>query len=401
MFLVDRLIFVGAILLLVGILSSKLSTRVGLPVLVLFILVGMLAGEEGIGRIEFDNYPLAHGIGTWALAVILFDGGLRTPIPSIRLAWRPAFLLATAGVVLTAAMTGWAASLMLGLPLLYGLLLGSIVSSTDAAAVFSILRSGGLHLRRRLNSTLEIESGSNDPMAVLLTLSLIQLILGTQQSNAGIAVFFVQQLGLGAVVGFAVGKFSTAVINRIQLGAAGLYPVLAAVCGLLAYGAAAIIGGNGFLSVYVAGIVLGNSRIVFQRGTLLLHDGFAWIAQMVMFIMLGLLSTPTSLVAVAPDGLLVAAVLIFIARPIMVLATMFPFGFRRAELLFLAWAGLKGAVPIILATYPLMFGVPEATLLFNVVFFVVIVSAIAQGWSLRLAADRLGVQGPADRKSVV
>lgn len=394
MFLVDRLILGGAILLLVGILSSKLSTRVGLPVLVLFIVVGMLAGEDGIGRIEFDNYAVAHGIGTWALAVILFDGGLRTPISSIRLAWKPAFLLATAGVALTAAVTGWAASWMLGLPILYGLLLGSIVSSTDAAAVFSILRSGGLHLRRRLNSTLEIESGSNDPMAVLLTLGLIQLILGTEQSNAGIAAFFFQQLGVGAVVGLAIGKLSTALINRIQLGAAGLYPVLAAVCGLLAYGAAAIIGGSGFLSVYVAGIVLGNSRIVFQRGTLLLHDGFAWIAQMVMFIMLGLLSTPSDLITVAPSGFLLAAVLIFVARPAMVLVTMVPFRFRIGELVFLAWAGLKGAVPIILATFPLMFGIPEATVLFNLVFFVVIVSTVAQGWSLRLVADRLGVQGP-------
>lgn len=394
MFLVDRLILGGAILLLVGILSSKLSTRVGLPVLVLFILVGMLAGEDGIGRIEFDNYAVAHGIGTWALAVILFDGGLRTPIPSIRLAWKPAFVLATAGVALTAAVTGWAASWMLGLPILYGLLLGSIVSSTDAAAVFSILRSGGLHLKRRLNSTLEIESGSNDPMAVLLTLALIQVILGTERTNAGIALFFLQQLGVGAVVGIAIGKLSTALINRIQLGAAGLYPVLAAVCGLLAYGAAAIIGGNGFLSVYVAGIVLGNSRIVFQRGTLLLHDGFAWIAQMVMFIMLGLLSTPSDLITVAPSGFLLAAVLIFVARPAMVLVTMLPFRFRVGELAFLAWAGLKGAVPIILATFPLMFGIPEATTLFNLVFFVVIVSTIAQGWSLRLVADRLGVQGP-------
>lgn len=394
MFLVDRIILVGAILLLVGILSSKLSTRVGLPVLVLFIAVGMLAGEDGIGRIEFDNYPLAHGIGTWALAVILFDGGLRTPMPSIRLAWRPAFFLATAGVALTAAVTGWAASWMLGLPILHGLLLGSIVSSTDAAAVFSILRSGGMHLRRRLNSTLEIESGSNDPMAVLLTVVLIHAILGADRSNVGIAVFLVQQLGLGAVVGLLIGKVSTALINRIQLGAAGLYPVLAAVCGMLAYGAAAIIGGSGFLSVYVAGIVLGNSRIVFQRGTLLLHDGFAWIAQMVMFIMLGLLSTPSDLVTVAPDGLLLAAVLIFVARPAMVLVTMVPFGFRIGELVFLAWAGLKGAVPIILATFPLMFGIPEAALLFNLVFFVVIVSTVTQGWTLRFVAERLGVQGP-------
>jgi potassium/hydrogen antiporter len=391
---VDQYLLVGAVLLLVGIVSSKLSTRVGVPVLVLFLAIGMLAGEDGIGGIEFDNYSLAHGIGTLALAIILFDGGLRTPMAAIRLAWKPASVLATAGVALTAAITGGAASLILGLPILYGLLLGSIAGSTDAAAVFSILRSRGLHLRRRLEATLEIESGSNDPMAILMTIALIQIILAGEASGWGLALFFVRQMGVGAVVGILVGRAAALLINRIELDAAGLYPVLAAVGGVLAYASAASLGGSGFLSVYVAGIVVGNARTIFQRGTFLFHDGFAWIAQMVMFIMLGLLSTPSQLVRFAPEGLLIAVVLTVVARPVAVLALLLPFRFRPAELAFLSWAGLKGAVPIILATYPFIFAVPQAETIFNVVFFVVLVSAVTQGWTLRFVAQRLGVQGP-------
>lgn len=395
MFTIDRLILVAALLLLLGIVSSKLSSRFGLPVLVLFLAVGMLAGEDGIGRISFDDHRLAHGIGTLALAVILFDGGLRTPMGSVRVAWPPALVLATLGVALTGALTGAAAVQLLRLPWLDGLLLGAIVASTDAAAVFSILRTGGLQLRRRLASTLEIESGSNDPMAVLLSLFLIQLILGEPTDLWGLGAFLVRQLGLGALVGLAVGRGAALLINRIRLDAAGLYPVLAAVCGLLSYGAAAVPGGNGFLSVYVAGIVLGNTRLVFQRSTLLLHDGLAWMSQMVMFILLGLLVTPSELLTVAPQGLLLAAVVTLVARPVMVLLTLVWFRFPLRELAFLSWAGLKGAVPIILATYPLMFGVPDARLLFNLVFFVVLVSAVTQGWTLRPVADWLGVQGVA------
>lgn len=394
MFLIDNLILSGAVLLLVGILSSKFSARLGLPVLVLFLAVGMLAGEEGIGGIEFEDFGVAHAIGTLALAVILFDGGLRTPLRSLRGAWKPALVLSSVGVVLTAAITGIAATWILGLSLLEGLLLGAIVGSTDAAAVFSILRSRGLHLRRRLAATLEVESGSNDPMAVLLTIALIELLTGQAEVGLGLAVFLFLQVGLGSVIGYGVGRAGSAIINRIELDAAGLYPVLTAVIGLVAFGLSASLGGSGFLSVYIAGIVLGNSRLVFQRGTLVLHDGFAWISQMVMFIMLGLLSFPSQLVAVAPQGLLIAAVLILVARPLMILLTMLPFRFRPRELVFLSWAGLKGAVPIILATYPLIFGVTEGVLLFNLVFFVVLVSAVSQGWSLRYVADFLGVQGP-------
>jgi cell volume regulation protein A len=239
-----------------------------------------------------------------------------------------------------------------------------------------------------------MESGSNDPMAVLMTLFLVGVILGEPSGPAELALFLASQLVVGGLVGLAVGRGSALLINGINLEAAGLYPVLAAVCGLAAYGVAAVLGGNGFLAVYVAGVVLGNTRILFQRSTLLLHDGLAWIAQMVMFILLGLLVTPSDLVAVAPGGLLLATALMLVARPLMVFGTLVWFRFPVRELAFLSWAGLKGAVPIVRATYPLMFGVPGAQVLFNVVFFVVLVSAVTQGWSLRPVAEWLGVQAP-------
>jgi cell volume regulation protein A len=237
-----------------------------------------------------------------------------------------------------------------------------------------------------------MESGSNDPMAVLLSVFLIQLILGGPADAGGFAGFLVRQLALGTLIGLAAGRGAALLTNRIRLEAAGLYPVLAAVCGLLSYGVAAVSGGNGFLSVYIAGIVLGNSRLAFKRGTLLLHDGLAWISQMVMFILLGLLVTPSELFTIAPQGMLLAVVVTLVARPAMILLTLAWFRFPLREMAFLSWAGLKGAVPIILATYPLMFGVPDARLLFNLVFFVVLVSAVTQGWTLRPLAVRLGVQ---------
>lgn len=394
MFIVDRLILIGAVLLLFGIVSSKFSARLGLPTLVLFIAVGMLAGSEGLGGIAFENYALAHGVGTIALAVILFDGGLRTSVDSFRLAWKPSLALATFGVLLTAAITGWASTVILGLSPLEGLLLGSIVGSTDAAAVFSILRSQGLRLRERVSATLEVESGSNDPMAVFLTVGLIGIITGEMEWGPGLAGFLLRQFGVGAVAGLAVGVMAATLINRINLASAGLYPLLTGALGLLSYGLAASLGGSGFLSVYLTGIVLGNTRLVFQRGTYLFHDAVAWVCQIAMFVVLGLLSFPSRLVDVAWQGLAIAFVLIFIARPVSVALTLLPFRFAPREIAFLSWVGLKGAVPIVLATYPLLLGVPDSLVLFNVVFFVVLVSALTQGWSLPFVARRLGLELP-------
>jgi potassium/hydrogen antiporter len=285
-----------------------------------------------------------------------------------------------------------AAAYILGLPLMSGLLLGSIVASTDAAAVFSVLRSQGLLLRTRLAATLEVESGSNDPMAIFLTVGLVEVMTGRLELGWDMATLFVQQMGLGALLGLGTGWATVRMINRINLGAAGLYPVLAGACGLVAFGLAAVLGGSGFLAIYLAGIVVGNSRIVFQRGTFLFMDGLAWMGQIVMFVVLGLLSTPSELLGVAGPGLLVSAVLIFVARPLAVVPLLWPFGFSWREQVLIAWVGLKGAVPIILATFPLMFAVPDGALLFNVVFFAVLVSAVLQGWTLPTFASRLRLQ---------
>ena len=396
MFAVDGVILMAAILLLIGVTSSKFSSRVGVPVLILFLGLGMLAGSEGIGGIAFEDYRLAHAVGTLALAFILFDGGLSTSLASVRLAWRPALSLATLGVLVTAVATGVVAAWLLDLPLLEGMLLGSIVGSTDAAAVFAVLRGRGLQLSRRVSATLEVESASNDPMAVFLTVGLLEVLMGGLEPGLPMLGFFALQMGVGAAVGLAVGWGAARLVNRINLDAAGLYPLLVAACGLFAFGLAASLGGSGFLAVYLAGIVLGNSRIVFHRGILLFHDGTAWLSQIGMFVVLGLVSFPSRLVEAARPGLLVAVVLLLVARPLAVALSLLPFRFRAAELAFISWAGLRGAVPIVLATYPLLRGLPNAGLLFDVVFFAVVVSVLTQGLTLPWAARKLGLEVPSE-----
>ena len=386
----------AGVLLLIGIASSKFSARLGMPVLVLFLAVGMLAGSEGIGRIPFENYPMASSLSSAALALILFDGGLRTSITCVRQVWRQALALSTVGVLLTSLITGLAAAWILQMSLLQGLLLGSIVGSTDAAAVFSVLRTGGLRLPERLTATLEVESGSNDPMAIFLTIGLIGLINGEAGSAAELLLLFVTQFGVGTLVGVGVGRLAGLAVNRINLDYAGLYPLLALAFGLLAFGLAAVLGGSGFLAVYLAGIVLGSSPIVWRSGIFLFHDAAAWLGQIALFVMLGLLSFPSRLAAVAGEGLLIALVLILVARPLAVLIAASPFRYTVRELILLSWVGLKGAVPITLATFPLMAGVPGSQLIFNAVFFVVLISAVSQGWSLPAVARRLRLGRPAD-----
>ena len=389
-------VLLAGVLLLLGIASSKFSARLGVPVLVLFLAVGMVAGSEGLGRIPFENYDLANSVGSVALALILFDGGLRTSLASVQRVWKPALALSTIGVLLTSLVTGLAAAWVLKLPLLQGLLVGSIVGSTDAAAVFAVLRTSGLKLPDRLTSTLEVESGSNDPMAIFLTLGLIGVITGGADTAQALTLLFVAQFGVGTLAGLGVGRLATAAINRINLDYPGLYPLLALSFGLVAFGLAAVLGGSGFLAVYIAGIVIGSSSIVFRRGIFSFHDATAWLGQIVLFVMLGLLSFPSRLWAVAWEGLWIALVLILVARPLAVWMSAWPFQFRRRELTFLSWVGLKGAVPITLATFPLMAGVPQSPLIFNAVFFVVLVSAITQGWSLPLVARWLHIGRPAD-----
>lgn len=395
MFLIDHIILVAAVLILLGIMSSKLSARLGLPVLVLFLMVGMLAGEDGPGGIFFDNADAAHSLGTLALAIILFDGGLQTPLKSIKEVWKPASALATFGVLITGIVTGYSAAYILDLPVLQGMLLGAIVGSTDAAAVFSLLRNAGIHLNKKLKATLEIESASNDPMAIFLTVGLLEVLVNDMEPGTGLLLMFVSQMGLGAVIGLAVGWLSVQLINRIQLVSAGLYPVLVAACGMLSFGITANVGGSGFLAVFMTGVVIGNSRFVFQRSTFLFHDGLAWLSQITMFVVLGLLITPTSLLDVWFEGLLIALVLIFIARPLAVIPILAVFGFNLREITLVSWVGLRGSVPIILAIFPLLFGLSSASLIFNVVFFVVLISATLQGSSLAWMARKLKLTLPA------
>ncbi|UBX49149.1 potassium/proton antiporter [Providencia alcalifaciens] len=391
---IEQLILLSSILILLGIFSSKLSARLGLPMLVMFLFIGMLAGEDGLGKITFDNVNVSYAVGSLALALILFDGGLQTSVKSIKLVWKPAFTLATVGVLITAGITGLAAAYILGIPLLEGLLLGAIVGSTDAAAVFSLLRNAGIYLNERLQATLEIESATNDPMAIFLTVGLLQLLMNPQASGSELALLFVSQMGIGAAVGIGVGWISIKIINKIKLLAAGLYPVLVAACGLFSFGVASNLDGSGFLSIFVTGVVIGNHSFVFQRNTFLFHDGLAWLSQIIMFVMLGLLVNPSSLIEVWQEGLLIALVLTFIARPLAVVPVLKLFRFTRNEIALISWVGLRGSVPIILAIFPFIFGLPGANLIFDVVFFVVLISATLQGSTLPYFARKLNLMQP-------
>lgn len=391
MFVVDQILLLAAVLILLGVVSSKASARLGLPVLVLFLFVGMLAGERGIGGIAFDNPGAAHALGTLALALILYDGGLQTPVSSIRAVWKPAATLATLGVLVTAAVTGVAAAWILGWSLLGGLLIGAIVGSTDAAAVFAQLRNAGIHIRKRLKSVLEVESASNDPMAIFLTIGLLEVMVNDMPLGLGLLQLFAMQMGVGAAVGLGIGWGAVAVLKRIRLQASGMYPVLVTACGLLAFGLAANLGGSGFLAIFIAGVVVGNSQFAFQRSVFLFHDGMAWLAQITMFVVLGLLIDPMALLEVWKEGLMIALVLMFIARPLAVIPFLAPFGFSKREIALVSWVGLRGSVPIVLAIFPLIFGLPGAPVIFNVVFFVVLISAIVQGSTLAAAARRLGL----------
>lgn len=390
----DQVLLGAAILLLAGVISSKAAGRLGVPALLLFILVGMLAGSEGVGGIYFDDWSLAQYIGITALALILFSGGLDTEWKRVRPVIRQGLLLSTVGVFFTALLVGGAAMLMLGVSLLEGLLLGAIVSSTDAAAVFSVLRSRNTNLKGDLEPLLELESGSNDPMAVFLTLGLTGLLVGSGASIAGLIPMFVLQMGLGAVLGYGMGRGIVAVINRLRLEYEGLYPVLTLSMALLTYGATQFFGGNGFLAVYMAGLVLGRHSFIHKNSLLRFHDGLAWLMQIAMFVALGLLVFPSQLPGVALAGLAIAIFLIFVARPVGVFLSL-PFsGLSFRDKTMVSWVGLRGAVPIILATFPLAAGVPRADTLFNLVFFIVITSALFQGASIPWIARWLGLDAP-------
>lgn len=387
-------ILAGAALLLVSIVASDISSRIGAPLLLVFLVLGMLAGEDGPGGIRFDDFEISWVVGTLALAVIIFDGGLRTRRETFRVALGPAVALATAGVVITAALVSVFAVWALGVRWLEGLLLGAIVGSTDAAAVFALLRTQGAALKERVASTLEIESGSNDPMAVFLTVAVLELLAaGRSQFDVSVLASFAVQFGLGTALGLAGGAALVWLINRLTL-ATGLYPLLAAAGGVLTFALAQRLGGSGFLAIYLAGLVLGNARLRSAQVVLRVHDGLAWLSQIVMFLILGLLVTPSQLVHIVPQALLVAAGLMLLARPAAVAVTLAPFRFPWREQIYIGWVGLRGAVPIVLALFPMMYGLENARLYFNVTFFVVLVSLLAQGWTIAPAARWLGLEVP-------
>ncbi|WP_163575724.1 potassium/proton antiporter [Halomonas faecis] len=391
---INTLFLLSGFLIALSVVASRLSSMVGLPLLLIFLALGMLAGEEGVLGIQFDDYSLAFLIGHLALAMILLDGGLRTRLKTFRVGFRPALSLATLGVFVTSALVGVIAMWVFDLTIVQGLLVGAIVGSTDAAAVFSMLSGRGVHLNERVSATLEIESGTNDPMAIFLTLLLVELLVGDLGGVPETLMFLVSQFGLAMVIGLGGGWLSARLIRWLDL-APGLYSLLALALGFAVFGLTGFLGGSGFLAIYLTGLMIGNQPGRHLNFILPVHDGLAWLSQIGLFLILGLLVSPSELLNYALPATLVAMALILVARPVAVLVSVKPFfKFRWRELFFIAWVGLRGAVPIVLAIFPVIGGVDNASLYFNVAFAVVLLSLLIQGGSLPLMARWMKVEIP-------
>ncbi|MBV9045223.1 MAG: potassium/proton antiporter [Alphaproteobacteria bacterium] len=386
----NAVLLLGSALIIAGILSSLIATRFGAPMLLVFLGVGMLAGEDGPGGLKFSDYHLANLIGSLALSVILFDGGLRTRLAAFRGLFAPALVLATVGVLVTAALTGVAAHYLLNLDVAQSFLLGAVVASTDAAAVFFLLRTGGVQLRRRSGAILELESGTNDPVAVFLTMATIAFMAAPGGMGAlDVASLLIQEAVLGAIAGLGGGFLLVWVLNQANL-PSGLHPLLAISGAVLIFASTGVAHGSGFFAAYIAGLVVGNRPVRAYAGILSLNDAVTWLAQIVMFLVLGLLATPHRLLGIALPALGISLFLIFVARPIAAWASLQLFGFDWREKTFVSWVGLRGAVSIFLAAIPTLAGLPKASLYFDTAFFVVLVSLILQGWTTKWVAGRLG-----------
>lgn len=400
-FTAENILLLGAVLIFASILVSKMGYRFGLPSLLLFLIVGMIFGTDGLG-LQFDGVHQAQFIGMMALSIILFSGGMDTKISEIRPIMLPGILLSTVGVLLTTALTGafiffishWS-GLDIYMSLTVSLLLAATMSSTDSASVFNILRSQKMNLKQNLRPLLELESGSNDPMAYMLTIVLISIASTASASVGGIAIDFVIQIVLGALAGFALGKFAVWVFNKIDLSNSSLYPILLLSIVFFTFTITDLLKGNGYLAVYIAGIVVGNAKIVNRRETQTFFNGLTWLVQIVMFLTLGLLVNPHELIGVAPVALLIGLFMMLVARPISVFACLLPFkGLSNKSRIFTSWVGLRGAVPIIFATYPVVAGIDGSDQIFNIVFFITLVSLIFQGSTISWFAKRLKLDLP-------
>ncbi|SIS45185.1 potassium/proton antiporter [Salimicrobium flavidum] len=386
-------LLLSAFLLFSGVIVAKFSSRWGIPSLILFIMVGMLIGSDGLGFVYFDDARTAQIIGVFALVIILFEGGLHAKWATVKSVAVPSLSLATFGVLITSVLIGFSAYYLFNFSLLEGMLLGAIVGSTDAAAVFAALKER--NIKAKMGATLEAESGTNDPMAVFLTLSLIELLVAEQGSIWSMIPTFFLQMGLGLVLGLILGKTASISINNIRLDSSALYPILSVAFALVTYSITAFVGGSGFLAVYVAALVIGNSELTYRYSIFQFNEGFAWMAQILMFIILGLLVFPGQLFTpeIMGNGFLLAFLLILIARPAAVFLSLIKMNYTIKEKIFISWAGLRGAVPIVLATFPIVEGLDASRLMFNIVFFIVLTSALVQGSTISYVAAKLNLVG--------
>ncbi len=391
----ENILLIGSILLLLSILGGNASYRYGVPTLVLFLAIGMLAGSDGPGGIYFDNPKTAQFIGIVSLNFILFSGGLDTDWKSTKPILWQGISLSTVGVFVTALLLGFFVWVITDFTIFEGLLLGAIVSSTDAAAVFSMLRSKSLALKGKLRPTLELESGSNDPMAFILTIIFLGLVTNPDTSIWSVVPMFFKQMLLGTGSGYAFGRLTKWLVNTIRLDFEGLYPVLVITMMFATFSATDFVGGNGFLAVYLCAIYLGNQEIIHKKTILRMFDGLAWLMQIVLFLTLGLLVFPTQVVPVMGIGFLIALFLMFAARPISVWIALLPFNMPARHKWYISWVGLRGAVPIVFATYPMLAGIDKANMIFNIVFFVSLTSVLLQGTTLPAVARWLKVDLPA------